>query len=117
MHYCCCERVNRRIENYRLRRNDDLTLFFSLDRWNEWFTSMIFIRRTEITPLQLVLRSIVLSGDYIQQMGDLSLALSKPFSKGLKMAAVIVTMAPIMLFYPFLQKYFVKGIMIGALKG
>ena len=73
-----------------------------------------------MTPLQLVLRAIVIDS----QMVD-SAALSgssaasdsiKRFAQGMKMAAVVVTMAPIMLVYPFLQKYFVKGVLVGAIK-
>ena len=92
-------------------------LFFAVDRWNEWYHSMIFIRSTEITPIQLVFRSIVLAGEYATTMaGGASVGITVLFSKGLKMAAVIVTMAPIMVVYPFLQRYFVKGITLGAVK-
>jgi putative aldouronate transport system permease protein len=92
-------------------------LFFAVDRWNEWYSSMIFIRSQQIMPLQLILRSIVLAAEFAntQAMGT-SAGIGALFSKGLKMAAVIVTMAPIMLTYPFLQRYFVKGITIGAVK-
>jgi putative aldouronate transport system permease protein len=92
-------------------------LFFAVDRWNEWFNSMIFIRDLQITPLQLILRSIVLAAEYAntQAMGS-SASLGALFSKGIKMAAVIITMAPIMLTYPFLQRYFVKGVTLGAVK-
>jgi len=76
---------------------------------------MIFIKSTTITPLQLVLRSIVLSSEYATRQG-LSAVAAVAFSKGLKMAAVIVTMTPIMIVYPFLQRYFVKGITLGAVK-
>lgn len=97
-----------------------ITLFYAVDRWNEWFNAMVFIRKMNMTPLQLVLRAIVIDS----QMVD-SAALSgssaasdsiKRFAQGMKMAAVVVTMAPIMLVYPFLQKYFVKGVLVGAIK-
>ncbi|MDR0584975.1 MAG: carbohydrate ABC transporter permease [Treponema sp.] len=92
-------------------------LFFAVDRWNEWFNSMIFIRNIQITPLQLILRSIVLAAEYAntQAMGTAA-TIGALFSKGIKMAAVIITMAPIMLTYPFLQRYFVKGVTLGAVK-
>jgi putative aldouronate transport system permease protein len=92
-------------------------LFFAVDRWNEWFNSMIFIRDLQITPLQLILRSIVLAAEYAntQAMGTAA-SIGALFSKGIKMAAVIITMAPIMLTYPFLQRYFVKGVTLGAVK-
>jgi len=90
-------------------------LFFAVDRWNEWFNAMIFIRRGNIVPLQLILRNIVIDSQVAA-----SLSISGPyvarFADGMKMCAVMVTMLPIMCFFPFLQKYFVKGIMIGAIK-
>ena len=95
-----------------------ILLFFTVDRWNEWFYSMIFIRNVQITPLQVVLRSIIIGAQFAQ-LGDGAssvLELQMQFVRGLRMAAVLVTMAPIMLVYPFVQKHFVKGIMIGAIK-
>jgi putative aldouronate transport system permease protein len=92
-------------------------LFYAVDRWNEWYSSMLFIRNMAITPIQLVLRSIVLSANFATNLaGGSTAAEAALFSKGLKMAAVIITMAPIMLGYPFVQRYFVKGITIGAVK-
>jgi putative aldouronate transport system permease protein len=92
-------------------------LFFAVDRWNEWYNAMIFIKSLQLQPLQLVLRSIVLGAEYSNIAAKSTAAgLGMLFSKGLKTAAVIVTMAPIMLTYPFLQRYFVKGITIGAVK-
>jgi len=93
------------------------TLFYAVDRWNEWYSSMLFIRDMAITPIQLVLRSIVLGANFATNLAGGSAAAEYAlFSKGLKMAAVIVTMAPIMMAYPFIQRYFVKGITIGAVK-
>ncbi len=92
-------------------------LFYSVDRWNEWFNAMIFLRSNDMVPLQLVLRSMVLEATAQRTMMASSAVTTKStFSDGLKMAAVIVTMLPIMCVFPFLQKYFVKGIMVGAVK-
>ena len=94
-----------------------VTLFYSVDRWNEWFNAMIFLRSNDMIPLQLVLRSMVLEATASKTMTASSAAITgSMFSDGLKMAAVIVTMLPIMCVFPFLQKYFVKGILIGAVK-
>ena len=91
-----------------------LTLFYTVDKWNEWFNPMVFIRRGNIQPLQLVLRSIV------YDMAATSVGLENPedmvFTNGMKMAAVFVTMLPVMCVFPFLQKHFAKGIMVGAIK-
>lgn len=93
-----------------------ITLFYTVDRWNEWFNAMIFIRERTLLTLQLALRSIVLERQSSQYFSA-SEMYTKQFSEGMKMAAVVVTMLPVMCVYPFLQKYFVKGILIGAIKG
>jgi putative aldouronate transport system permease protein len=91
-------------------------LFYAVDRWNEWYYPMIFIRKQSIVPLQVALRNIVLVAENAMA-GKSEVSLGFLFSIGLKMAAVIVTIAPIMVVYPFLQKYFVKGMTIGSVKG
>jgi putative aldouronate transport system permease protein len=93
-----------------------LTLFYTVDKWNEWFGAMIFIRRNSLQPLQLVLRSIVFDSITTMENASAMVYIERPFTTGIKMAAVIVTMLPIMLVYPFLQKHFAKGVMIGAIK-
>jgi putative aldouronate transport system permease protein len=93
-----------------------MTLFYTVDKWNEWFNAMIFIRRAEIQPLQQVLRSIVLDSLTASQNTSVVALQDRPFSIGIKMAAVMLTMLPIMCIYPFLQKHFTKGMMIGAIK-
>ncbi|GHV53146.1 putative ABC transporter permease protein YtcP [Spirochaetia bacterium] len=93
-----------------------MTLFFTVDKWNEWFNAMVFIRSSAIQPLQLVLRSIVLDSVTASQTATTVSLLERPFPIGIKMAAVMLTMLPIMCIYPFLQKHFAKGMMIGAIK-
>lgn len=90
-------------------------LFYAVDRWNEWFNSMIFLRRNDLIPLQLVLRNIVMDTVIVD-----SLSIAGPriprFTEGIQNATIMVTMLPIMCVFPFLQKYFVKGIMVGSIK-
>jgi putative aldouronate transport system permease protein len=93
-----------------------LTLFLLVDKWNEWFSAMIFIRRNDIQPLQLVLRSIIIDNQTATEISSSMEITDRPNQQGIKMAAVLVTMLPIMCIYPFLQKHFAKGIMIGAIK-
>ncbi len=94
-----------------------IILFFSVDRWNEWFNAMIFIRKNTMTPLQLVLRNMVIEQGSERTVEASQSAIQGATSQeGMKMAAVLVTMLPIMCAFPFLQKYFVKGILIGAVK-
>lgn len=97
-----------------------IALFYAVDKWNEWWNSMLYINRMAMYPLQLVLQNIINSYQLAQNQDVASadaLARLKTFSMGIKMAAIVVTMLPIMLVFPFLQRFFVKGIMIGAVKG
>ena len=91
------------------------TLFTAVAYWNEWFWSMLLINSAAKMTLQTVLRSIVAeaaaAADVSTGEADLDV-----FSQGVKMAAVVMAMVPIMCFYPFLQKYFVKGVMVGSVK-
>lgn len=90
-------------------------LFYAVDRWNEWFNAMIFLRRRDLIPLQLVLRNIVMDTVIVDSMSIAGPRVPR-FTDGIQTATIMVTMLPIMCFFPFLQKYFVKGIMIGAVK-
>lgn len=91
------------------------TLFTAVNYWNEWFWSMLMINSSDKMTLQTVLRSIVseASADADIASGEAGLDV---FSQGVKMAAVMMTMGPIMCFYPFLQKHFVKGVLVGSVK-
>ncbi|MDR1541596.1 MAG: carbohydrate ABC transporter permease [Clostridiales bacterium] len=94
-----------------------ITLFYAVDRWNEWYYSMIFIRKSSIQPLQLILRSIVIDSQVATHISTAGINLGDiQFTFGLKMAAIIVTMTPVMCVFPFLQKHFVKGVLVGAIK-
>ena len=91
-------------------------LYCLSDRWNEWYNPMIFINSTSKTVLQLVLRNIV--NDTKQAEDFVSESMKElPFTSGVKMAAVVMTMLPAMCVFPFLQKYFIKGMKVGAIKG
>lgn len=93
-----------------------VTLFYAVDKWNEWFNPMVFIRKGSIQPLQLVLRSMIIDSQLQDELSAQVALEERPFTNGIKMAAVIVSMLPIMCVYPFLQKHFAKGIMVGAIK-
>ena len=92
-----------------------ITLFYTVDRWNEWFNQLVFIRSPQLQSLQLVLRSIVIDSMLIEPEGQFFID-REFFGTGIKMATIIATMAPVMLFFPFLQKHFAKGVLIGAVK-
>lgn len=92
-----------------------ITLFYLVDRWNEWYNALIFIRRSDIIPLQVALRSIVMESNITRNTGSVENAV-RNFDMGIKMAAVMLTALPIMCVFPFLQKHFAKGVMVGAIK-
>ena len=96
-----------------------ITLFYTVDRWNEWYYPMIFLQSGKLQTLQLVLRSIVLESrvDAIIVSSGGSIMYDKQnFTMGLKTATIIITMLPVMMVFPFLQKHFVKGVLVGAVK-
>ncbi len=92
-----------------------LGLFTLVGYWNSYFNAIIYITKRTMWPLQLVLREIVFeSANAELQSGTLGERLTQPFT--LKMAAIIVATVPIMCIYPFIQKYFMKGLILGGVK-
>ncbi|MGG1639021.1 carbohydrate ABC transporter permease [Paenibacillus sp. NRS-1760] len=94
-----------------------MTLYYAVDKWNGWFYSSIFISDRDLFPLQLVIREILIanstegmssggSGNDLFQIGET-----------IKYATIMVSTLPILMVYPYLQRYFVKGVMVGSLKG
>jgi len=91
-------------------------LFICVARWNEWYSSLLYLNDSRRWPLSLVLREIITETVSKTENADMG-ALENTFSQGVKMASIAVTMGPIMILYPFLQKYFMSGLTIGAVKG
>ena len=95
-----------------------MILFYAVGYWNAWFGASIYLKDRNKFPLQLVMRGILISGSQRDfDTGYLTGANKTQIFKGLKHATVVASTLPILLVYPFLQKYFVKGIMVGSLKG
>jgi multiple sugar transport system permease protein/putative aldouronate transport system permease protein len=96
-----------------------LALYYGVGHWNSYFNALIYLNRTELAPLQIVLREIlVLSQIDPAMISDVrELAAKQGLTDLLKYAVIVVGSVPVMLIYPFVQKYFVKGVMIGAVKG
>ena len=94
-------------------------LFYMVDKWNEWYGSMLYLNKANLYPLQLELKQIIANAQILDDvmMTDSMYRAMPTFSMGIKMAAVVLTMLPIMCVFPFLQKYFVKGVTLGAVKG
>lgn len=91
-----------------------MVLFYGVGHWNGWFNALLYINDPEKIPLQLVLRQILLQND---TGVNANAADSMGLAENIKYATIIVATVPILCIYPFIQKYFVKGIMIGAVKG
>ncbi|OUS69470.1 sugar ABC transporter permease [Paenibacillus sp. MY03] len=94
-----------------------MVLFYGVAHWNAWFGAMIYLRDRELFPLQLVLREILITNNTDSMMTSVGGGDKMPVGETIKYATIIVATVPILLLYPFLQKYFVKGVMIGAVKG
>ncbi|WP_310226463.1 carbohydrate ABC transporter permease [Paenibacillus qinlingensis] len=94
-----------------------MLLYYGVSHWNSWFHAMIFLQDRTLYPLQLILREILLQGEASSMTGGASAGDVAMLSATLKYATIIVATVPILLVYPFLQKYFVKGALIGAIKG
>jgi putative aldouronate transport system permease protein len=96
-------------------------LFYGVAHWNDFFTGLFFINDNSKWPLQVVLRTIIVEQNMIgmggasTQVNDINKIVITP--QNIKAASIIFAIVPIMLVYPFLQKYFVKGIMLGSIKG
>lgn len=91
-----------------------MTLYYGVAHWNAWFDAMLYLKSREKNPLQLVLREILIQN----QTDNMEVAESEAtIEQTVKYAIIVVSSLPILLFYPFLQKYFVKGVMIGSVKG
>lgn len=95
-----------------------IVLYYIVGKWNEYFTALIYIRNDKLVPLQIVLRDILIQNEAFTgaEMGAAGLEASKKANL-IKYASIVVATLPMMILYPFLQKYFEKGVMIGAVKG
>ncbi len=96
-----------------------MALFYGVGMWNAWFQASMFLRNRELYPLQLFLREVLINSSTDSMMtGSASAASDRAaISETIKYATIVVSTLPILCAYPFLQKYFVKGVMVGALKG
>ena len=93
-----------------------IALFYAVAHWNAWFDAMLFLRHRDWYPLQLVLREILISNSTATMSSGATAADVMPLGETIKYATIIVATVPVLCIYPFVQKYFVKGVMIGAIK-
>jgi len=92
-------------------------LYYAVATWNAWFHAMIFIRTRSLYPLQLVLREILIGCDTSIMENGADLGEAQAVSETIQYAVIMVATMPVLMIYPFLQKYFVKGVLVGAVKG
>ena len=94
-----------------------LTLYYGVARWNDWFQASIYIKDTNLLPVQNIIRAVLLENDIkLNSSGNFGDDYNQ-YADALKYSAIVVSTVPILCVYPFLQKYFTKGVMIGAVKG
>ncbi len=95
-----------------------VTMYYAIGHWNDFMTPLIYINKESLQPMQLLLRRILaqFSTDFTQGMNIMA-ALKSVVSVQIRYVTIVVAIAPILLVYPFIQKYFVKGVMLGAVKG
>ncbi|WP_127585195.1 carbohydrate ABC transporter permease [Paenibacillus koleovorans] len=94
-----------------------MILYYAVDKWNGWFYASIFLKDHNLYPLQLTLRQILISNSTDSMATDAAAADRFQIGETIKYATIMVATLPVLFVYPFVQKYFVKGVMVGALKG
>lgn len=93
-----------------------MALFYGVGHWNSWFPALLYISDRKKYPLQIILREILIQSN-TQEMSGGAISDQEMIGESIKYATMVVATLPILCLYPFLQKYFVKGVMIGAIKG
>lgn len=92
-------------------------LFYALTYWNDWWLAILFINHDYLHPLQMMIRSLMSQINATQYVMGRSMYIQSVPSEGLKLATVCITIGPIVFLYPLIQRYFVKGLTLGAVKG
>ena len=95
-------------------------LYYFVGHWNDFFTGLVYVRDKNLVPLQLVLRDILISNQVFKEgvgLGGAAGGYAQRYADSIKYALIIVSSLPVLVLYPFLQKYFEKGVMLGAVKG
>ena len=94
-----------------------LLLYYGVGHWNAWFNASIYLTDNYKLPIQNILRSILIANSNILNSAATDSDKVNEFAEAIKYAAIVLTTVPVLCIYPFLQKYFVKGVMVGAVKG
>lgn len=94
-----------------------ISMFYAVGHWNSFFPALIYLDEKAKYPVQILLRNMVVMGQMSEQSQELSGPYAGVTSTNIKYAVIMIVVAPIIAIYPFIQKYFIKGVMIGSLKG
>lgn len=95
-----------------------ITLYYAVAHWNSWFSAMVYLNSREKFPLQLILRDILVMSTVDSSMMDhVAIAEQQEMAELIKYSVIVVASVPILVIYPFVQKYFISGVMAGAVKG
>jgi putative aldouronate transport system permease protein len=100
-----------------------MAMFSVVGQWNSYFNALIYLQNSNLNPLQIVLREILVMNQTNEMLGPTAALDAESAAKRailvqiMKYALIVVSSAPVLIIYPFFQRYFVKGIMIGAIKG
>lgn len=96
-----------------------ISLFYAVGHWNQYFNAMIYLKDPDLYPLQLILRDILVQNEVkIDMLGDVKAAAARQgLRELLKYSLIVISSVPLLIVYPFVQKFFVKGVMIGSIKG
>lgn len=96
-----------------------MIMFYGVGHWNAFFNALVFLTNKKLYPLQLVIRDILIVGSSVtsEGTGGASVADKLRIAETLKYAVIIISSVPVLVLYPFMQKYFIRGVMLGAIKG
>ena len=96
-----------------------LMVFYAVGHWNQYFNGLIYLKSRELFPLQLILRDILIQAQFDEEMlfEDDNAMLIQMLAESIKYGVIVVASVPVLLLYPFVQRHYVRGIMIGAIKG
>lgn len=94
-----------------------IILYYAVAQWNAWFSAMIFLHERSKFPLQLILREILIQNDTATMMQGVGMKDATSIGETIQYAVIVVATVPILVIYPFIQRFFTEGVMIGAVKG
>ncbi|CAH1205779.1 Melibiose/raffinose/stachyose import permease protein MelC [Paenibacillus auburnensis] len=94
-----------------------LVLMYAVGQWNSYFDALIYLKSANLFPLQLVLRSIIIMNNSSGNMDAMAMVERQQLSELLKYSLIVVATLPVLIIYPFVQRYFVQGMLVGSVKG